>query len=111
MGLERARRGACRQRCSCSRAWHESHVSQGPILSAYNIFESMGTPGVPDVAFDKVARWSMRQQWVRPGSGALVPQKRFLAHMIDPSSVGLLGTYNSARCRKPGGERRALTEN
>ena len=77
----------------------------GPEVAAYKIFEKIGLPGEPDVAFDRIARWSMRQQYVRPGSGAAVTQTRLLDHQMDPGSIGLHGTYQSVRARKPQRER------
>lgn len=43
----------------------------------------------------------MCAQYVRPGSGALVVQTRWRDHWIDPSSVGIHGTYHSAGMRRP----------
>lgn len=73
----------------------------GPELTGYNVFEKLGVPGESGIPFDKIARWSVHQQFVRPGSGANVPQRRWRNHWVDPASVGIHGTYHSARLRKP----------
>lgn len=77
----------------------------GKPMTAVGLFDALSNAGESFVQFDRLARWSVRCQLVRPGSGALVPQKRWAAHMVDPSTAAIGGTYNSARCRPPSEER------
>jgi len=70
---------------------------RGPTLTALQLFDSLSNAGEAFILFDKLARWSMRQQMVRPGSGALVRARRWAAHDLDPSSAGCGGMYSSVQ--------------
>jgi hypothetical protein len=69
------------------------------MLTEYKVFEKLGVPGDPTLVFDRLARWSMTAQFVRPGSGSEVIQPRYPDHCLDPASVGVHGLYNSAHSR------------
>lgn len=71
--------------------------------AATAIFERLCGVGKTKATFARVARWSMRCQLVRPGSGALVPQPRFPTHWTEPASAGTYGACHSARGRKLSG--------
>ena len=70
---------------------------RGPTLTPLQLFDTLSNVGEAFIQFDKLARWSMRQQMVRPGSGALVRARRWAAHDLDPSSAGCGGMYSSVR--------------
>ena len=76
---------------------------RGKPKNPNQLFDALSNAGEAFVQFDRLARWSMSCQLVRPGSGALVPQKRWAAHMVDPATAGCGGVYNSMRCRPPCG--------
>lgn len=65
--------------------------------AAQAIFASLCGPGKAFVTYARLARWSIRGQHVRPGSGALVPQPRWPTHWTQPASMH--GAYYSARSR------------
>ena len=71
------------------------HADGGPHGSSVD-GRSLGT-----VSFDTLARWSIRSQLVRPGSGALIPQMRMPTHWVAADSVGLYGFADSPRGRRP----------
>lgn len=77
------------------------HPTDKEEMTVYGIFSKLSVPGEPDVHFDRLARWSMIAQLVRPGSGAAVKQKRWYDHQIDPSTAGVYGAYSSMRSRDP----------
>ena len=75
----------------------------GAVLRADAIFAGLlarGSEPRASISFDELARWSMQAQYVRPGSGALLYQKRLPAHWLDPRSVGTHGFFKSPRSRK-----------
>ena len=90
---------------------HEMRLAPGgPVAPLHKIYEKLLNPGESEVQFDRLARWSMCAQHVRPGSGALAPQPRLADHWLDPSSLGIHGGTAAraagARGRCGGGGRR-----
>lgn len=71
------------------------HAEGGPHGSSVD-GRDLGT-----VSFDTLARWSIRSQLVRPGSGARIPQMRMPTHWVAADSVGLYGFADSPRGRRP----------
>lgn len=70
-----------------------------PQLTPDQIFERLMVPGQSGVHFDRLATWSMRNQFVRPGSGATVRQPRWAPHLVDPASS--VGVCHSPTMRGP----------
>lgn len=71
-------------------------------MSAASTFNNLCSAGESFLLFDRLARWSVSTQFVRPGSGVLVAQTRWCDHWCDPSTVSLGGAYSSIRCSAAG---------
>ena len=68
-------------------------------LAVRQLFAQLCATGKSSIFFNTLARWSLKLQLVRPGSGALVPQKRWPTHWASPASVGTYGAHYTARGR------------